>query len=54
MVSQVRHLPANHLATVPVQITDVKGTILLEPSKSLKQTLQVEESYFEVKVVLQQ
>ena len=42
-------LPANHSATLPVQITHVNGTVLLEPSKSLDQSLQVEESLFEVK-----
>ena len=31
-----------------VQVTQIKGTILLEPSKSLDQ-LQVEESLLEVK-----
>ena len=50
-ISQVRLikavcLPANHSATVPVQITYVKGTVLLEPSKSLDQSLQV---FLEVK-----
>ena len=56
VISQVRlikavRLPANHSATVPVQITHVKGTVLLEPSKSLDQSLQTEESK---KMVLQQ
>ena len=34
---------------MPVQVAQAKGTILLEPSKSLNQTLQVEESLLEVK-----
>ena len=54
VVSQVRlikavRLPANHSATVPVQLTNVKGTVLLEPSQSLDQSLKVEESLLEVK-----
>ena len=54
VISQVRlikaiRLPANHSATVPVQITHVKGTVLLEPSKSLNQSLQIEESLLKVK-----
>ena len=53
VVSQVRlikavRLPANHSATVPVQLTNVKGTVLLEPSQSLDQSLKVEESLLEV------
>ena len=44
VISQVRlikavRLPANHSVTIPVQITHVKGTVLLEPSKSLDQSL---------------
>ena len=54
VMSQVRlikavRLPANHSATVPVQLTHVKGTVLLEPSKSLDQSLKVEECLLEVK-----
>ena len=61
MTSQVRiikavRLPANYSAAVPVQVTQIKGTgrvfygtILLEPSKLLDQSLQVEESLLEVK-----
>ena len=50
-MSQVRlikvvRLPANHLATVPVQLTHVKGT---ESSKLSDQSLKVEESLLEVK-----
>ena len=53
-MSQVRlikavRLPANYSAAVPVQVTQIKGTILLEPLKSLDQLLQVEESLLEVK-----
>ena len=53
-MSQVRlikavRLPANNSAAVPVQLTHVKGTVLLEPSKSLDQSLKVEESPLEVK-----
>ena len=49
VVSQVRlikaiHLPVNHSATVPVQLTHVKGTVLLELSQSLDKSLKVEES----------
>ena len=42
------HLPANYSATVPVQVSQVKGTVLLEPTKSLDQALQIEESLVEV------
>ena len=54
VMSQVRlikavRLPASYAAVVPVQVAEVKGTILLEPSKSLNQALQVEESLLEVK-----
>ena len=54
VMSQVRiikavRLPANYSAAVPVQVTQIKGTILLEPSKLLNQSLQVEESLLEVK-----
>ena len=54
VVSQVRlikavRLPANHSATVPVQLTNVKGIVLLEPSQSLDQSLKVEECLLEVK-----
>ena len=34
---------------MPVQVAEAKGTVLLEPSKSLNQALQVEESLLEVK-----
>ena len=34
---------------MPVQVTQIKGTVLLEPSESLDQSLQVEESLLEVK-----
>ena len=48
------HLPANYSATVPVQVSQVKGTVLLKPTKSLDQALQIEESLLEVmKLVLQ-
>ena len=52
-MSQVRlikavRLPANYSAAVSVQVTQIKGTMLLEPSKSLDQS-QVEESLLEVK-----
>ena len=47
LIKAVR-LPANYSAAVSVQVTQIKGTILLEPSKSLDQ-LQVEESLLEVK-----
>ena len=54
VMSQIRlikavRLPANNSATVPVQLTHIKGTVLLEPSKSLDQSLKVEESLLEVK-----
>ena len=54
ILSQVRlikvaHLSAHHSVMVPVQIAHVKGTVLLEPSKSLNQSLQVEESLLEIK-----
>ena len=42
-------LPANHSVTVPMQLTHVKGTVLLEPSLSLDQSLKVEEGLLEVK-----
>ena len=53
-MSQVRlikavRLPASYAVVVPVQVAQAKGTILLEPSKSLNQALQVEESLLEVK-----
>ena len=41
-------LPANYSAAVSVQVTQIKGTMLLEPSKSLDQS-KVEESLLEVK-----
>ena len=52
-MSQVRlikavRLPANYSAAVSVQVTQIKGTMLLEPSKSLDQS-KVEESLLEVK-----
>ena len=43
-------LPANYSATVPVQVCRVKGTVLLEPSLSSDQALQIKESLLEVKV----
>ena len=54
VMSQVRlikavRLPANYSVTVPVQVTQIKGTVLLEPSESLDRSLQVEESLLEVK-----
>ena len=54
VMSQVRlikavRLPASYAAVVSVQVAEVKGTILLEPSKLLNQALQVEESLLEVK-----
>ena len=54
VMSQVRlikavRLPASYAAVVPVQVAQAKVTVLLEPSKSLNQTLQIEESLLEVK-----
>ena len=54
VVSQVKlieaiHLPVNYSATVPVQLTHVKGTVLLELSQSLDKSLKVEESLLGVK-----
>ena len=54
VMSQVRlikavRLPANYSATVPVQVTQIKGTVLLEPTESLDRSLQVEESLLNVK-----
>ena len=42
------HLPTNHSAALPVQVTQIKGIILLEPLKSLDNSIQVEESLLEV------
>ena len=42
-------MPANYSAAVPVRVAQIKGTILIEPSKSLDHSLQVEESLLEVK-----
>jgi len=33
------HLPANCSAKVPVQVREIKGTVLLEPKESLDQAL---------------
>ena len=48
LINAVR-LPANYSAAVPVQVAQIKGTILIEPSKSLDHSLQVEKSLLEVK-----
>ena len=42
-------LPASYVAVVPAQVAQSNSTVLLEPSKLLNQTLQVEESLLEVK-----
>ena len=43
------HLPANFTAVVPVQVLNVKGTVMLEPSDSLDTSLKIVESLIEVK-----
>ena len=42
-------LPANFTAIVPVQIKQVKGLVMLEPSSSLDSSLKIAESLIEVK-----
>ena len=47
LVSAVR-LPACHFAKVPVQIKELKGSVLIEPADLLDDSLQVDESLVEV------
>ena len=43
------HLPANFTAIVPVQVKQVKGLVMLEPSSSLDSLLKIAESLIEIK-----
>ena len=47
LVSAVR-LPACHLATVPVQVKDMRGPVLIESEGLVDDCLQVDESLVEV------
>ena len=47
LISAVR-LPACHFAKVPVQIKELKGSVLIEPADLLDDSLQVDESLVEV------
>ena len=47
LVSTVR-LPACYLATVPVQVEEIRGSVLIEPGGLLDDCLQVNESIVEV------
>ena len=48
LVKAVR-LPANYSATVAIQVCQVKGTVLLQPSLPSDQALKIEQSLLEVK-----
>ena len=48
MIKTVR-LPANFSPIVPVQIKQVKGLVMLEPSGSLDSSLKIAKSLIEVK-----